>query len=253
MSFFRRWFASPPPVDIVPLIEKHVRVWKDLDDEERELLTAYATDLLTTRRWEAAQGFELTDRIRTVIAAQAALLILGIGIDQFHDVGAIIVHPSTMHFHDQASAGPAHGTETRGTHHLLGEAQYGGPVVIAWDSASSSARHPERGHDVVLHEFAHKIDMVDGTVDGTPPMTDQALYDRWVEICTREFEHLEQGTSGDLIDDYGATDAGEFFAVVTETFFTQPIELREHKPDLYGVFRDFYRQDPAARAERQRR
>ena len=252
MSFFRRWSADPLPADWLDLIERHVRVWKDLDDDERDLLTTYAEDLLTTRRWEAAQGFELTDRIRTVIAAQAALLVIGIGIDQFDDVGSIIVHPTTMHF-DRASAGPARGTETRGPHHLLGEAQYNGPVVIAWDSASSSARHPERGHDVVLHEFAHKIDMMDGTIDGTPPMVDQGLLDRWVEVCTREFRLLERGEGGNLIDEYGATNAGEFFAVVTETFFTQPGELLHHKPDLYEVYRDFYRQDPAARAERQRR
>ena len=252
MSFFRRWSADPLPEDWLDLIERHVRVWKDLDEDERDLLAASTEDLLTTRRWEAAQGFELTGRIRTVIAAQAALLVLGIGIEQFDDVGSIIVHPSTMHF-DQTSAGPAHGTETRGPHHLLGEAQYGGPVVIAWDAASSSARHPERGHDVVLHEFAHKIDMMDGTVDGTPPMTDQVLLDRWVEVCTEEFQQLERGESGHLIDEYGATNAGEFFAVVTETFFTRGIDLREQKPDIYEVFRDFYRQDPAARAERQRR
>ncbi|MEO9166521.1 MAG: M90 family metallopeptidase [Aquihabitans sp.] len=252
MSFFRRWSADPLPEDWLALIERHVRVWQYLDDDERDLLAAYTEDLLTTRRWEAAKGFEITDRIRTVIAAQAALLVIGIGIDQYDDVGAIIVHPTTMQF-ERTSAGPAHGTETRGRHHLLGQAQYNGPVVIAWDSASASARHPERGHDVVLHEFAHKIDMMDGTVDGTPPLVDQDLYERWVDVCTREFRLLEQGESGYVIDDYGATDAGEFFAVVTETFFTRSIDLREQKPDLYEVFRDFYRQDPAARAERQRR
>lgn len=250
MSFLRRSSRDPVPADWLELIERHVRVWRFLDDNERDALAAGAQHLLAAKRWEAARGFELTDRIRTVIAAQASLLVLGLGIDQYHDVGAIIVHPTTMRV-DRTSVGPVVGTETCGSYDLIGEAEYGGPVVIAWDAASRAARHPEHGHDVVLHEFAHKLDMLDGTIDGTPPLSDPDQYDRWVEVCTREFEMLEDGDG--LIDDYASTDAGEFFAVVTEAFFTRPVELREAKPELYEVFRDYYRQDPAERVGRQRR
>jgi Mlc titration factor MtfA (ptsG expression regulator) len=168
------------------------------------------------------------------------------GIDAYQDVSTVIVHPRTMRRH-QIEAGEVHGTLTEGDIDLLGEAHHRGPVLIAWDAARRDARHPERGRNVVLHELAHKLDMLDLLVDGTPPLPDAVAHHRWVEVCTREFELLRAGQGGHLLDPYGATDVGEFFAVATEAFFCLPGELAHHKPDLYGVLRDFYGQDPAHR------
>lgn len=211
-------------------------------------MAEHVTDLVTTRRWEPARGFEITDRMRVVIAAQAGLLALGLDADCYRDVGTIIVHPSTQRV-DRTTAGPVEGTETCGSVDLLGETMYGGPVAIAWDAASRSARHPERGTDVVVHEFAHKIDMLDGIVDGTPPLVPGPFADRWVEVNTRTFEHLvDHGDA--VIDDYAATDAGEFFAVVTEHFLCIPDELAAEHPELYHLYRDLWGQDPLARLER---
>ena len=91
--------------------------------------------------------------------------------------------------------------------------------------------------------------MIDGTVDGTPPFADPTQRQRWVDVCTVEFEALRRGDES-VLRDYGAVDAGEFFAVATETFFSRPIELAEQKPQLFEVLRDFYRQDPAERLRR---
>ncbi|HEX2575454.1 MAG TPA: M90 family metallopeptidase [Aquihabitans sp.] len=249
MRFPRRRSRAELAPDWRQLVERHVAHWRLLDDDERDRLAGLLEAIVTTKRWEPAQGFELTDRVRTVIAAQAALLVLELDLDHYRDVGSIIVHPSTMRF-DTTSEGPVPGTEVCGSVDLLGEAAYGGPVVIAWDSASAAARHPARGHDVVLHEFAHKLDMLDGTVDGTPPLEGAALA-RWVEVCTREYVRLRDGDEDDdVLDDYGATDAGEFFAVATESFFTVPIDLEVTHPGLYDVLRGFYRQDPAERVRR---
>lgn len=246
VSFLRRRHRAGLAPDWQDLVERHVTAWRQLDDDERTVLAEHLEVIVTTKRWEAAQGFELTDRVRTVIAAQAALLVLGLDLDHYRDVDSIIVHPTTMRF-DLTSEGPVPGTEVCGSVDLLGEASYRGPVVIAWDAASAAARHPDRGHDVVLHEFAHKLDMLDGTVDGTPPLPDHGLRQRWIEVCTQELRLLERSDGDTLIDDYGATDPGEFFAVVTETFFTLPIDLAADKPELYDLFRTFYRQDPASR------
>ncbi len=103
--------------------------------------------------------------------------------------------------------------------------------------------------NVVLHEFAHKMDMLDGVVDGTPLMQDQASLDRWIAVCAAEMKLIRAGEGGSLLDDYAATDPGEFFAVATEVFFDRSIELRNAKPELYEVLNRFYRQDPAAREE----
>ena len=119
---------------------------------------------------------------------------------------------------------------------LLGEAHHDrGPVLLAWDQVRSAARHRGRGRNVVWHEFAHKIDMLDGVVDGTPLMQDREALDRWVEVCAAELELLRSGEGGHLIDPYAATDPGEFFAVTTEVFFDLPLELRAEKPELYEV------------------
>lgn len=247
VPFFRRRRAELAP-DWEDIVDARVAHWRGLDADER----AHGADLLeefvTSRRWEAARGFELTDEVRTVISALAALLVLGReeGIDAYQDVSTVIVHPRTMRRH-QVEAGEVAGTLTEGDIDLLGEAHHRGPVLIAWDAARRDARHPERGRNVVLHELAHKLDMLDLLVDGTPPLPDAVSHHRWVEVCTREYELLRAGEGGHLLDPYGATDVGEFFAVATEAFFCLPGELAHHKPDLYGVLRDFYGQDPAHR------
>jgi Mlc titration factor MtfA (ptsG expression regulator) len=248
MRFLRR---RPPPAlpgDWVEIVERNVAHWALLDAAERERLGELMAAIVERKRWEAANGFVLTDEIRTVIAAQAALLILGLGFDWYRAVQAIVVHPSTVVSHDPRP-GPA-GTLEDGPFPLLGLADSNfGPVLIAWDEASANARHPEWGHDVVLHEFAHKLDMLDHVVNGTPPLHRREDGPAWYEVCTRELALLRAG-EGWPLRDYGGADPGEFFAVATEAFFDLPLELEAAKPDLYGVLRDFYRQDPAARARR---
>jgi Mlc titration factor MtfA (ptsG expression regulator) len=136
---------------------------------------------------------------------------------------------------------------------VVGQALRGGPVILVWDEVARAARHPELRHDVVYHEFAHELDMLDGSADGTPPLHDPGEYRRWVEICSREFLSLRDRARRGLptfLDAYGATHEAEFFAVATEQFFTAPTALRRLHPELYAVLSGFYRQDPAARAER---
>ena len=120
-------------------------------------------------------------------------------------------------------------------------------MLLAWDQVRYAARHRGRGRNVVWHEFAHKVDMLDGVVDGTPPMQDRQTLDRWIDVCTTELELLRSGQGGHVLDPYAATDPGEFFAVATETFFDLPLVMRSEKPELYDVLSNFYRQDPASR------
>ena len=99
----------------------------------------------------------------------------------------------------------------------------------------------------MLHEFTHKLDMLDGTIDGTPPIADATARQRWIDVCTAEYQALRAGQGGRALRPYGGTNPGEFFAVATEAFFTQPLLLDAEKPDLYDVLQTYYRQDPAAR------
>jgi Mlc titration factor MtfA (ptsG expression regulator) len=237
------------PSDGPALIAQHLAVWPALDDDEQQRLLQVTDELLSRKRWEAARGFALDDTVRVVIASQAALLVLGLSTEHYRLVSGIIVHPSTMHT-SGVRAGPSLGTVSADPLAVLGLAQDGrGPVVLAWDQALAGAHRTELGHNVVLHEFAHKLDMLDGTIDGTPLLPRDMRAD-WVTVCTDVYDDLVAGRPRPPMRWYGATNPGEFFAVATEVFFEQPRELAALEPELYGVLTRFYRQDPAAREAR---
>jgi MtfA peptidase len=181
---------------------------------------------------------------------QAGLLALGLDPDCYHEVRAIIVHPTTRVL-TGPRPGPARGVVVDGPFPVIGQAHgRRGPVIVAWDAVRRDLRRAEGGHNVVFHEFAHKLDMLDGILDGTPPQSDQATLDRWIAVCTAEYEALRAGEGGPLLRRYAGTNPGEFFAVATEVFFVRPVELATDKPDLYEVLAGFYRQDPAERVRR---
>jgi Mlc titration factor MtfA (ptsG expression regulator) len=237
------------PSDGEAHVAQHLAVWPLLDDEEQQRLLQVTDELLSRKRWEAARGFDLDDTVRVVVASQAALLVLGLSTDHYRLVSGIIVHPSTLQT-SGVRAGPSPGTVSADRLAVLGLAQDGrGPVVLAWDQALAGAHRKERGHNVVLHEFAHKLDMLDGVIDGTP-LLPRDVRDDWVRVCTAVYEDLVAGIPRPPMRWYGATNPGEFFAVATEVFFEQPRELAALEPQLYDVLTRFYRQDPAVREAR---
>ena len=129
-----------------------------------------------------------------------------------------------------------------------GEAHHGdGPVMIVWSSAAARGANPRLGRDVVLHEFAHKLDMLDGTIDGTPPIADGASATAGSRSAPPSTRACASGEAGGRCGRTPATNPGEFFAVATEMFFTLPLQLQAAKPALYDVLAGYYRQDPAAR------
>ncbi len=154
------------PDDWAQIVRQRVAYWNLLTRPEQDRLGELAEHLVSTKRWEAAREFVLTDEIVVTIAAQAAVLILGLDTSYFGKVTSVIVHPSSF-----AIPGPRasaiRGMIADGSPPLHGEAHHDrGPVLLSWDQARFSARHRGRGHNVVLHEFAHKMDMLDGVVDG---------------------------------------------------------------------------------------
>lgn len=242
----REAISGPFPAEWRRILSVFWAGWHSLTLDERGRLEELVKVFVADKRWEAASGFRLTDEMCVLIAAQACLLVLELDIDYFRGVGSIIVHPTTVVLTGPRATNTS-GVLSAGPFPVQGQAQYEGPVVIAWDAVRLEAGHPEFGNNVVFHEFAHKLDMLDGTVDGMPPLPDADSRQRWIEVCTREYLSLHAETAGPLIREYGAVNPGEFFAVATEVFFCRPVELRAEKPDLYAVLADFYRQDPATR------
>lgn len=245
----RRWFgAATPGFDPAwePVLRAEFEHWSLLDPDELERMRDLVARFFHGRRWEAARGMDLTDDVKVLISAQASMLLLGLDLDEYHDVSSVIVHRSTVRLNAPRPTGG--GTWSSGTQRLAGQAVPKGPVVLSWSAARSGARRPQLGMNVVYHEFAHRLDMMDGVTDGTPPLGDEAAVDRWREVCTAAFARVHEGAS--VLRPYAGTNPAEFFAVATELFFNRPVDLCEHEPALYHELRSFYGQDPARRLTR---
>ncbi|MGO9612344.1 MAG: zinc-dependent peptidase [Dissulfurispiraceae bacterium] len=242
----------PPEWEVI--VRANMAHYCTLDAAERAELHAMMQVFLDEKGWEGCGGLDLTDEIRVTIAAQACLLQLGLPHDYYRNVQSILVYPSTV-------VPPEHqpGVFERvdvpfaPSVPILGQAFAQGPVILVWDTVLHGARHPEQGHNVVYHEFAHKLDMLDGAADGTPLLADRDQFAEWVAVCSEEFLRLrglaEKGHKT-FLDAYGAKNEAEFFAVATEEFFDRPLALQKNSPDLYRVLSSYYRQDPAGRVNR---
>jgi len=234
-QFEPRWAA---------MLDAEFQHWGTLSPDERRRMERLIAEFLATNRFEAARGFELTEEVRVLIAAQASMLLLGLPIDEFPPIRSIIVHPSTVRLHGTHAVG--NGLQSTSTRLLAGQASYKDSIVLSWAAAKRGANRPDGGQNVVYHEFAHLLDMLDGVTDGTPPLEDDDARRRWVEVCTTAYDAV-RAEGSPVLRPYAGTNPAEFFAVATEVFFNRPHELCEHEPALYGELRSFYRQDPALR------
>jgi len=246
MPLWRRRSADPLPDDWEDVVAASAPSWWGRPLSVRTEARAVIEHLLSAKRWEAAAGFDLTDEVRLVIASQAAVLVAGLGRLErsFPNVRSIIVHADPIEGGERE--GPVEGTFIDDPEDWSsGEAGHDDePIMLAWSDVRWDLRHHRSGKNVVIHEFAHKLDMLDGTVDGTPPM-DPGLRERWIEVCTREFEAVQQLGDDHVLGDYAGEDPGEFFSVASEVFFTRPDALVEDAPDLYGVLSGYFGLDPA--------
>ena len=222
------------------LWRKATRGLRFLPDSPR--LRQLALLFLAEKQFAGARGLEVSDEMRVAIAAQASLPILELGLDWYSGWTGIVVYPGDFRVRREMvdDAGVVHEWDDD----LAGEAMPGGPVVLSWDA---TAHDPYM--NVVIHEFAHKLDMLNGEADGVPPLhagMDRrawraALEQAYAGIC----DAVERGRDT-WLDPYAAEHVSEFFAVVTEAFFEDGRETRRRYPDVYEQLKLFYRQDPAA-------
>ncbi|MFA4969431.1 MAG: M90 family metallopeptidase [Sulfuritalea sp.] len=216
-----------------------------LTPPERIHLRRLARQFIAEKQWSGAQGLHLTPRIQVAIALQACLPILHLGLGWYEGWVGIVVYPGDFVIPRKVmdEDGVVHEYDDE----VMGEAWYGGPVLVSW------FEHPEDadGINVVIHEFAHKLDMKSGDANGLPPMHEGMSRQRWSEVMSRAFDdfqrRVDRGEDTPL-DPYGAELPTEFFAVASEAFFEAPEMLRSEYPDVFDQFRLFYRQDPSAPA-----
>ncbi len=206
-------------------------------------LRTLATLFLRDKALEPAQGFELTDNMRALLAAHACLPILNLGLKWYAGWHAVVLYPGMFvperHYRD--AAGVVHHTRSA----MAGESWQRGPVILSWEAILQAGAPP--GHNVAIHEFAHKLDMLHGEANGFPPLHADMGRARWTRAFHDAFAQLQNlRLSGEPlpIDGYALENPAEFFAVTSEVFFEAPAVLHAALPAVYDQLRLFYRQDP---------
>jgi MtfA peptidase len=216
-----------------------------------------ATDLIELRRlsslfldskeFSGAQGLQVTDDMAVAIAAQACLPVLRLGLRPYDGFIGIVVHPDEVQVRREFvdDDGVVHEYDDV----LAGEAMEGGPVMLSWNDVDAVGESAHWGYNVVVHEFAHVLDMGDGLADGIPPLSGNAERSSWEAVLIADYEAFcERVDAGEdtVLDPYGAESPEEFFAVASEAFFVASLDMRDEHPALYALLAGYYRQDPAA-------
>jgi Mlc titration factor MtfA (ptsG expression regulator) len=216
------------------------------DASDVQALRELATLFLADKEFAGGQGLHVSDAMAVAIAAQACLPVLKLGLHCYDGFKGIVVHADVVVAQREIvdDDGVVHAYEEE----LSGEAMEGGPVMLSWQDVADAGSSAEIGYNVVIHEFAHVLDMRDGVADGVPPLPRRAARDQWCQVLDAAFEafcaDVDAGTDT-VLDPYGAESVGEFFAVAVEAFFVAPADFRDDQPQLYDLFKDYFAQDPA--------
>jgi Mlc titration factor MtfA (ptsG expression regulator) len=228
------------------IIKKNVPFYSFLSLDMKKELHGLVQIFIDEKTFEGCGGLVLTDEIKITIAAQACILLLGRKNDIYPTLRTILVYPHAYFVPvKQRIAG---GLILEGVQHRLGESWSRGHVVLAWDEILQDTHDIHDGHNLVFHEFAHQLDNESGAVDGVPDLNKRSSYIVWARVLTKEYNKLINDIihhKHPLLDQYGATNPAEFFAVVTEYFYEKPVELRNLHPELYEQFKNFYKLNPA--------
>jgi Mlc titration factor MtfA (ptsG expression regulator) len=237
------------PSDIWRWLVQDHPILDGLAEAELATLRRLSTLFLREKVFEGADGLELTDPMREVIAVQACLPILHLGLESYENWKTVIVVPDVF-IQEHAEfdrAGVVHEWDEDNS----GESWDSGPVVLSWKDVEASGWGD--GYNVIIHEAAHRLDLLDGEVNGRPELHAEMNPAEWLEVFSRAFEHLKRraGRKRRLkIDPYAVEDDTEFFAVTSEYFFEQPEVLDGEYPDVYRLLSAYFRQDPVNRRRR---
>ena len=223
MPYFRRL-----PPDLQLQLKKHIQI------------------LIAEKPFIGCNGLQVSDEMRVLVAAQAALLLLNRGAGYFRGLHQILLYPGPVVVDRPVNVG---GVTQEARRVLAGESWQQGQVILSWDDVLAGAADPADGQNVVIHEFAHRLVQETGSANGAPWLGRRERYARWSSVLGAAYARLHQQLAEGaepLVDPYGATDPAEFFAVVSEVFFEQPARLAAADAALYHELVAYYRVDPQA-------
>ena len=215
-------------------------------DARRQRLRELATLFLAEKEFHGARGLVVSDEMAVAIAAQACLPALELGLGWYDGFVGIVVHADAVVARREVADddGVVHEYDEE----LTGEAMGGGPVMLAWRDVDEAGESAAVGYNVVVHEFAHVIDMRAGLTGGLEVLDPDSEPGRWINALADEYEHFADRVDADeetFLDPYGAEAFEEFFAVASEAFFVAPAELLAEEPRSYALLASFFKQDPA--------
>ena len=236
----RKLIAQPFPRPWQEWLHRRIWQYQELTIAERDKLHNFVKVMVAEKSWEGCDGLRVSDDMKVTIAGHAALMLLGASDYFFDAVQTVLVFPRP--FDRQTNNHGIHDNEMRS-----GEAWQDGPIVLSWNNVVTTAVRQDKAYNVVIHEFAHHLDGLDGEMGGTPIFDNTDDQEQWSDVMEQEFFDLQNAaTAGQwtLLDHYGAQSKAEFFAVSSECFFETPVELRRSHPELYSMLQTYYRIDP---------
>lgn len=239
--------------DWEPFLEKNVVLYASLPGGEKKRLRARTMEFLSTKSFEGCGGLELTAEMMVTVAGTASLLMLHRPGPLFPKLFSVLLYPSVFRARhvEETNSGIIHESAVD----TLGESWESGSLILAWDAVRPGDPNHTPGQNIVLHEFAHQLDLDDGAEDGAPKLDSRESQRTWAQVFQEAFEErkwMRRMGYRCVLDDYASTHPAEFFAVSTEVFFERPSRLKKTFPRLYAELRGYFRFDPLDHLEREK-
>jgi Mlc titration factor MtfA (ptsG expression regulator) len=237
---------QPLPQGVEEILSRNIGLYSRLPDDLRQQLHGHVNVFLDEKRFLGLGGQEITSEVAVTIAGIACMLLLNREPSYFPGFSSILVYPETYEADQVDYDGMV---ETRRRSRRTGESWHRGPIVLSWNNVLQGAVNAGDGYNVVLHEFAHKLDEENNGTNGQPILHAAGHYQEWAKVLGREYRTFSDRVSrrkNKVIDEYGLTSPAEFFAVCTESFFEKAAAMKRRLPDLYEQLKKFYAVDPAS-------
>lgn len=229
----------------VEILENKMSLYKILPQDMKDRLHGHINYFLETKSFYGHEGLEITEEIKVTVAGDACLPVLMRKKPIYPNFKNIFICPELYIRTEHETNGDVVDQVTRAS---SGVSWLNGPLLLAWKYASYGSSNKTDGENVTLHEFAHKLDGEDGATNGLPILRNKKDYDEWYEVMTREYANLcdrVDRRANRVLDEYGATNPAEFFAVATEAFFEKSVKFKKKLPELYALLAKYYELDPA--------
>ncbi len=240
----KKLFKTPLPASRIAILQKYVMLYSKLPQALHEEFHGHINIFLDEKKFIGREGVEITDDIKVTVAGNACLLLLQGNQRRFSGFSSILIYPIAYTAHEVQHDGLL---TTKKLSKRAGESWVRGPIVLSWADIRHGSVNAEDGHNVVIHEFAHKLDEQSGHMNGLPMLRNKSQYKEWNKVLSEEFNALHERAKraeNKVLDEYGTVSPAEFFAVASESFFEKPMQMKKRLPALYKQLQTFYNIDP---------